>query len=411
VRGTEGWLRRSQAVFDLIFLLPEGNIVRTFADIPELAADAKRFGVDTFLISGWTLGGMDCQDPAYSPDPRLGTWDDLRAGIDACHDLGMKVLFFANVTPVNLTTDWYGDELHRYRMTDGTGVPHPTFGYGMGTLSARLGFTRPPLGSCDPGFPEYRRLIVERMRRLAEIGADGIHFDKVCDIGMDFNPDLPLPPDRAMFEGMIRCIEETLEACREINPDFCIGVESPWDRLLPYADAWWTWLDGIDHTSAMRYAFPEWLLTFPVVQSLDFGSVNNAIRFGCQMLLGPGRWSESMADGPSRALAEYIREVIALREQLKDTIYLGEFLDTLEATVEAEEGIKFCVHRNPATSERACVLVNFSRQPRKASLTFEGNDEGPALIYRPFGEPESARLPVEVTIPPDRLVIVVEDRA
>ncbi|KPJ51799.1 MAG: hypothetical protein AMS16_07375 [Planctomycetes bacterium DG_58] len=422
VRPNEGWLRRTQAVYDLIFMLPEGNVLWRFEDIPALAAEAKRFGIDTFLISGWTLGGMDCQYPAYTPDPHLGTWDDLEAGIRKCHDLGMKVLFFANISPVNVATEWYRDELHKYRVMDGNDVPHPTFGYGMGTLSARMRLTMPSLGSCDPAFGAYRDIIVSKMRKLAAIGADGIHFDKVCDFGMDFNPALPLGPDRAMFEGTLRCLEEVLAACRGINPDFCIGVESSWDRLLAYADAWWTWVDGIDHTDATKFTFPESLPAFAVVQAFDYGSVNNAVRFGGQLLVGPGRWSGSMGDASWRELAEYIRAVIVLRERLKDILFLGEFLDELDAEVEAEEGVRFSVHRgvkaeegvrfsvhrNPATGRRACVLVNFSRTGRRASLTFAGNRDGAVRIHRPSVEPEPARLPVSLTIAPDRLVVVEE---
>ncbi|HEY3109832.1 MAG TPA: DUF6259 domain-containing protein, partial [Chloroflexota bacterium] len=251
------WLRRQQAVQDTMFMLPEGNVMLTFREIGRWAKGARDHGVETVMISGWNVGGHDNQYPNYTPDPRLGGWDELAAGIAEAHRQGVRVLFFANIQPVDVSTDWFRRELHRYRIVDARGQMSVS-GWGMGTLGARMGLTRPPIGGCDPGFPEYRRLIVEQMRRLAEIGADGVHFDKAWGSPpLNFNPGPGLSPDQSWYRGVLACMEETLAACRAVRPDFALGVESTWDRLLPYCDAWWLWHDMLDHLPAMKYAFPE----------------------------------------------------------------------------------------------------------------------------------------------------------
>ena len=72
------------------------------------------------LISGWNVGGHDGSYPYYDPDPRLGTWDELAEGIRACHKMGVKVFFFANIQPVRVDTDWYRSELNvTHQGTDG----------------------------------------------------------------------------------------------------------------------------------------------------------------------------------------------------------------------------------------------------------------------------------------------------
>ena len=58
-----------------MFLLPEGNVILKFADIPRWAEDARTYGVNTVMISGWNVGGHDNQYPNCTPDPKLGTWD------------------------------------------------------------------------------------------------------------------------------------------------------------------------------------------------------------------------------------------------------------------------------------------------------------------------------------------------
>ena len=407
VRGArEGWLRQEQAVQDAMFLLPEGNTMLTFKDIPEWAKGAKDFGVGTVMISGWNVGGHDNQYPDYTPDPRLGTWEELEEAIQECHRLGVRVLFFANIQAVVCSTEDYENSLQQFRVMNARGQTRAA-GWGMGTLGARMGLTCPPISSCDPGFPEYRKIIVDRMLKLAEIGADGIHYDKVGAGDLDFNPDLPLPVDQAHPTGIIKCIEETLAACRAIRPDFCLGVESHWDRLLSTCDAWWLWYDMLDHVPVLKYTFPEFFPTFAVVQPWDYNNVNNAVRYGYQILVGPVRYSASMSDEQSRPISAYIREVIRIREELKDTLLFGEFLDNLEVTVEAGEHVKYSTHRNPDTGKRACVLVNLGEDEKRVEVAFDG-PPSPARIYRPFEEVQGIKLPAMLLVPGERLVIVVE---
>jgi len=146
---------------------------------------------------------------------------------------------------------------------------------------------------------------------LAEVGADGIHFDKVFGHPvLNFNPGPGLSPDQSWYTGVLRCLEETLEAGRRVRPDFALSVESSWDRLLTYCDAWWQWHDMLDHVPVMKYTFPEFMPIFPVVQPWDYNNVNNAIRYGYQILVGPVRYSASMADDQMREISAYVAEVL-----------------------------------------------------------------------------------------------------
>ena len=381
-RAEDSWLRQQQAVQDAMFLLPEGNVMLTFKEIPQWAKDAADCGVKAVMISGWNVGGHDNQYPMYTPDPRLGTWDDLAEAIVTCHEMGVKVFFFANIQSVDTSTEWYRWELQAYSVMTSKGA-RKTTGWGMGTLGARMGYTCPPCGWCDPAFPAYRRIIVDQMRKLAEIGADGVHFDKVGGGSLDFNPGLDAGPDQAHPGGIIQCLEETLATCRSIRPDFCLGVESHWDRLLSYCDAWWLWFD-YEHVAVMKYTFPEFLPTFAVAQPWDYANVNRAVQYGYQILVGPVRYSASMRDEQSRTISAYIREIIRIREELKGIIFFGEFLDKLGVEVRAAEHLQYSVHRNPKTGKRACVLVNHCAEPLETGVVFEGNNNGRVCIFQPF---------------------------
>jgi len=403
------WLRAQQAVQVSMLLLPEDNLIFTFKDIEQWARDALDYGVKAVLISGWNVGGHDRGYPDYTPDSRLGTWRELADAIRACHRMGVKIYFFANIQPVDITPGKQDRNWSAYQTTNARGQGK-VMGWGMGTLSARMGDSSTPLAYCNPSIPEFRRILVHQMRKLAEIGADGVHLDKVWpSTAMDFNPNLDGSPDRTIMEGLLDCLQEIIDACREVNPQFCLGVESSWDRTLQYVDGWWNWHDMVDHTAVMKYTFPEYMPTFTVVQPWDYNTVNASIRYGYQLLIGPIRFSSSMNDEQMRPLSQYISEVLRIRDAVRETIFFGTFLDNLQVLVETDPCVKYSTFCRPDTGQRACVLVNTDTKPHKASLRFDPSVSTKARVYQPFTDVESAELPITRMIPAERLMIVIEN--
>ena len=412
---TKNWIYDEMAFQDTMFLLPEGNIKRTFKDIPKWAGDALKYGVKSVLISGWHVGGHDGGYPDYTPDPRLGTWEELEQGIQECHKMGVKVFFFVNTQPVDVDTDWYRKELHKYRKISKFGAT-TDYGWGMGSLGARLGFTRRPLRAMSTGIPEYRQIIVRHMEQLARIGADGVHIDKLCPGlragGLDFNPLLKMTPDRAVSEGQLMSVEEIHKACTAINPDFAISTECIWDRLLEYSGVGWSWhWPAGEHVPVFKYTFPHhYLPTVSAQQPFDYTAVNNAVRYGYVIFVGPGNFTESMEYKPFQRLSAYIKEILRIRIPLKETIFQGDFLDTLEVEVKENEKVGYSVFRNTKTGKRAWVVVNYDIVPRETSLlSFQGNTQGTVRVYQPYGEAQNLKLPVSLTLPAERLAIVVEE--
>ena len=165
----------------------------------------------------------------------------------------------------------------------------------------------------------------------------------------------------------------------------------------------------LDHIPAMKYTFPEFMATFAVVQPWDYNNVNNAIRYGYQVLVGPIRYSTSMADEQMREISAYVAEVLRIRDELKETIFLGEFLDVLEVSVSPHPNLKYNTHRNARTGKRACVLVNQGMESLETCVAFEGSGQQQLRIYRPFEPVTRGASPLSVKVPAERLVIVAED--
>ena len=418
VDSRKHWLRKASEFMDTMFMLPEDNVNITYAEIPRWAKTAADYGLKSVLISGWQVGGHDRGYPQYEPDPRLGTWKELEAGIRACHKMGVRVYFFANVQPADITTEWYRKELHKYIVMDPWGNPYYLSGWGMGTLGARKNLTRVNSVEMSPAHPEVRAIILRYMRKLAEIGADGVHFDKLFAHPMDFNPRLKTSPDRGSHAGILQCMEEVLAACRAINPEFCISYENNWDRLMSYSDVCW-WAGGL---SAMKEVFPQWMPAMSVNQPYDFNMANLAVLRGHCILVGPGTYMRGMDYEPMRPLFEYIREIVRIRAELHDVLSRGEVVGSSEEPFVTDEpavrmggsfardtNAKWTVFRDVNTGRRAAVLANLGDKALRATkLTLPDLSAKACDIHQPFAKTRRAKFPAAVAIPAERVAVVVE---
>ena len=415
------WLRRTTEFLDTMFMLPEDNVNYTYADIPRWARTAADCGLKSVLISGWQVGGHDRGYPQYEPEPRLGTWEELEAGVRACHEMGLRVYFFANVQPADVTTEWYRQELNQYIIMGPWGNPCYFHGWGMGTLGARTGVTRVNSTDMNPAHPEVREIIVRQMRRLAEIGADGVHLDKLFGHPLDFNPRLEVGPDRAMHEGILKCVDEILSTCRAINPEFCLSYENNWDRLMSYSDVCW-WGNSL---SAMKEVFPQWAATTGLTQPWAFNTVNAAMLSGSCVMVGPANYMRAMDYEPMRPLCEYVGQIARIRSRLHEILSRGRVLGASEEPFRAEppalrvEGDfasdpngKWTVFQDVETGRRAAVLANFGRTELVASaVTFDDRAGGGCRVHQPFEETRSAALPLTLTVAAERVAVIVEERA
>ena len=415
-------MRRETTTLDTMFLLPEDNVNLTYRDIPKWARSAHRRGVRSVMVSGWQVGGHDRGYPNYQPDPRLGTWKQLETAIDAVHQLGMKIYFFVNLFPVDMTTKRFRNEWHRYVVQDPWGQRYHHYGYGMGTLAARMSATRTPLISVASSIPAVRRLFVRQMKKLAQIGADGVHIDKFVPHTLDFNPLVPFSPDRASWEGMLRCVEDMLTACRAINPGFSFSSEGWYDRVMTFSDVvWW----GFPEHSVLKIVFPQWAPHIGVEQPFAYNVVNLAVIRGHHLLVGPANYQASMDYPPMRALNKYIGAITRLRRELHDTLSRGELIDTSDKFFASEKQIlkvggpfsqdsntQWTVFRDPRNGQRAIVLANLSRNPLVArGITLTGQAGKSCRVFQAFRKTRAATFPLTLTIPPERVAVIAEELA
>jgi hypothetical protein len=411
VRRPASWLRKEMAWQSIILSNSEDVIVHRFSELPKLAADAKKYGVTTFEILGWDMGGIDRGYPQYQPNPRMGTPEDFRQALAQIRAMGVHPLIFANIQYADTATALFRDRLSRY-VVDARWAPDWVLsGWGEGTIGARMGLARSNMTKVSPSHPEFRKFLMDQYLELVRNGAEGFQLDKTTSVtALDFNPRLPVSPDKSLISGVLATFHELLQNAHAINPDFALASEIFVDRSFPYVDVSYIRMGAIDmNSSALRYTFPEWTSTIFGESPGDFGPMNNGMRYGLVWDLAPRHYNDSLDEPLTQPLARYVKELIRIRTRYADLLFHGRYNDTLGASVAGGPNIRYSVFRPMvmADKRRAVVVVNFGDREEKVEVKFDGVGDGAVEISAPFEADRKSGLPARLTIPPQRCAVVV----
>lgn len=405
------WLRKENAWQSIILSNSEDVVVHRFNELPRLAADAKKYGITTFEILGWDMGGIDRGYPQYRPNPRLGTPEEFKKALADMHALGVHPLIFANIQFADTATPLFRDKLRQYAVEGRWAPDMQLLGWGEGTISARSGMTRSYMTLVSPAHPEYRKFLIDQYLDLVRDGADGFQFDKTNGLAaLDFNPHLAVSPDKSLPQGLVETFRELIPAARSINPNFAIASEIWYDRTLPYVDVSYMRMGTVDMDStALRYTFPEWTATIFGESPGDINPMNNGMRYGLVWDLAPRHYNDSVDEPLTRPLAEYVSQLIRIRQEFEDLLFFGRFNDTLGATVQGGPDIRYSVFKSmdPKSRDVASVIVNFGDAPESAVLNIDGAS-GQVIVAAPDQPDRQASLPLRISIPPHRLVVAIK---
>lgn len=411
VRAPSDRLRKENVWQSIILSNGEDVVIHRFSELPKLAADAKKYGITTFEILGWNIGGIDRGYPQYQPDPRLGTPEEFRNALAAVRAIGVHPLIFTNVDVADTATPLFQNQLKQYAVEGQWAPDWPLFGWGEGTISARAGLTPSNMTLVSPSHPEFRKLEMDQYLQLVRDGADGFQIDKSNGSAMlDFNKNLSVSPDKSLVPGILETFQQLLTRARAIRPDFSLAGETWSDRALPYIDISYMRSGTIDLGSpVLKYTFPEWTATIFGTTPGDYNEINNGMRYGFVWDLAPRHYNESVDEPLTRPLAQYVSELIRIRKEYADLLFLGRFNDTMGATVHGGANVRYSVFKPLQAGKKgeACVVVNFDTTPQSVDVRLDGFS-GQAVVARPFQPDQTVTLPVRLTIPPHELAIVIK---
>jgi len=409
---SDSWLRKESSWFTSIIYQPEDKIIADFKTYGEWTRDAQKYGINCFELIGWNNGGLERNYPIYQPEEKLGGRKGFQELLKSIKGNGGKCLVFNNYNILDQNTEWYKTELFKFKQQDQFGQQNIWMGWGESTFLARsaLSVRYHVRASITP---EIEKILADQFLDLVRDGADGFQMDKVCvAAALDFNPLNNLKPDLALCEGLVQAIDRLYRQCKAINPDFRMGSEFGYDRLLPYFDVGYR-NSSRNEISALRYVFPEWTSCNHISTPRDFRGVNGAVLTGAVICVEPESYQGSLDQPLYRDLAEYIREINRIRGELAPYIFTGNYFDNQGASIKEIPGtttgrLIYKVHGNRETAKRAIVVVNGSGDSVQYNWTFTHRDIRKAVLYSPFHAPEVVIAGQPVVIPEDGLHILVE---
>lgn len=224
IKSPPDWLRKEQAWQSIILSNSEDVVVHRFNELPQLAADAKKYGITTFEILGWDVGGIDRGYPQYTPNPRLGTTEEFKQALAGVRAVGVHPLIFSNIQWADTATLLFKNTLRQYAVNGLWAPDWRLEGWGEGTISARYGMTRSNMTPVSPSYPAFRKYLIDKYLQLVRDGAEGFQLDKSNGPPeLDFNPSLPVSPDKSLASGVLKTFQELIPAARTIDPDFALA--------------------------------------------------------------------------------------------------------------------------------------------------------------------------------------------
>jgi hypothetical protein len=391
---------------------PDAPPRHRFDDLPAIALDALDAGIETIMIAGWHEGGLDSNYPAFgTPSESLGGHDELERGIRESQELGVRVLLWANANQISLDHP-SGNELLRYANRDPAGRPHRPIGFGFFRLLSVLGYTTPWMVGGNLAHEGFRDLILAEWEKVAALGPDAMLVDKlICGepYHLDLGPDAPGEPSSGAHSALADAVGALARRLDRRAPPIGLALETAWDRLMPYGEALYLRHFGQDHVPVREVAFPEVKASCCICGDFDFGLVNNAIRFGHILAVEALRLWGTCADLPN--LAPYIREVLRLRRELRDNLWLSRVVQPTFARVCRGEPVRVgalqsWVESPTSGTPHALVLHHFDPEPQTVDVELLGSYRR-AVVHRPYVTAEDVGPRFSVEIPRDQLAVVL----
>jgi hypothetical protein len=391
---------------------PDAPARHRFDDLPAIARDALEVGIDTIMIAGWHEGGLDSNYPSFgTPSASLGGSEGLERGIAESRRLGARVLLWANANQIS-QDHRSADDLLRYAIRDPAGRPHRPIGFGFFRLLSVLGYTTPWMVGGNLAHDHFRSSILAEWEKVAAFAPDAMLVDKlICGepYHLDFNPDAPGEPSSGAHRALVEAVATLARTLDSHTPPIRLALETAWDRMMPHAEALYLRHFGQDHVPVREVAFPEVKASCCICGDFDFGLVNSSVRFGHVLAVEALRLWGTCADLPN--LAPYIREVLRLRRELRDNLWLSRVVPPTFACVRPDRPVRVgalesWVDEPSSGTPHALVLHHFEAEPQTVELELLAPYRH-AVLHRPYAAPEDVGRRFSLEIPRDRLAVVL----
>lgn len=342
---------------------PEDELRMKFKDLVEIGRDCARHGVKAIQLVGWNDGGQDQGNPSHDPDPRLGTFEELKEAIAEIQKLGVKVVLFAKFTWSDRATERFRNDLIRLAIKDPYGDYHVYRGYQYQTVTQGLDINTKRLVPMCFLSEEYLRLCDVEFRKMVELGADGILFDECEHHGsatLCFDEEHGHRYGAPVYANDRKLIDNFRQIVKDIKPGFLFAGEACYDWEFEAYHLSYHRSNNRAHVPLTRYLLPHVPLMTAVTGFDDRSMVNQCLL--CRYIISyePYNFKGRLDDFP--ATVEYGKKMDALRTELRDYFWDGEFQHEVGGVVSNAKGERhypYSIFRNLKNGKFGMVICNY----------------------------------------------------
>ena len=373
------WAAGPEAWMQLQVNSPEDELRLPFERLPEVARSCVSHGVRTIQLVGWNEGGQDRNNPNHTPDPRLGGAEALRAAIEECKCLGVRVVLFAKFTWADRTTDRYRTDLVRESIKDPYGDPYVFEGFMYNTVSQMLGISPRPLVPMCFASDRYREICDLDAAAIVDLGADGMLFDECLHHGpalVCFDTMHGHRPGHSAFSHDLALIEGFADYARTTNPDFLYAGEACYDGQFEVYPFSYHRSYEVDHLPLTRVLNPRAQLMTAITGFDERNLVGQALVRRYVLSYEPYHFKGRLEDFP--ATTEYGRSMDVLRTTWREWFWDGDYRDEGGASVRTSDGAShrpYAVYVPTRGGHPGVAVANHSDEPVVLTVVVEGWDE------------------------------------
>jgi hypothetical protein len=404
------WTREPHAWQQVHINSPEDELRVKFRDLVQIGEQCARNGVRAIQLVGWNDGGQDQGNPCHDPDPRLGTFDELKEAIRQIQSLGVKVVLFSKFTWADRATEWFRKELIHQAIKDPYGdyYQHPGYQYQTATQLLDIN-TKRLIPMCFLS-ENYLEICEVEFQKTLALGVDGILFDECLHHSpalLCFDPGHGHRYAAPVYANDRELIKRFLRFSEPLNPDFLYSGEGCYDWEFEVYHLSYHRSENTQHIPLARYVFPDIPLMTAVTGFNDRNMINQCLLYRYIISYEPYNFKGHLEDYP--LTLAYGRKMNALRSQLREYFWDGEFRDTQGAVVTTggKPHHPYSVFINHKNGMQGIVVANYDEQDTIDARVILENG-GSLKRYRLVDEPEWRSDREGVIIPPCSAAVMIE---
>jgi len=316
---------------------------------------------------------------------------------------------FAKFTWADRATENFRKDLVRLAILDPYGDYYHYQGYQYQTATQLLDINTKRLIPMCFLSEEYLHICESEFKKMLELGADGILFDECLHHSpalLCFAGNHGHRYGAPVYANDRKLIERFGELSRSTNPEFLYAGEACYDWELEAYHLSYHRSENKKHIPLSRYMFPEAPFMTAVTGFNDRNMINQCLMYRYIISYEPYNFKGHLDDYP--LTVEYGKQMDALRTELRDYFWDGEFRDTLgaEVIVDGKLHHPYSVFINRTKQQPGVVIVNYDNNNCIQAHVKLQHDHGLSR-YRSVDNPSWQSVKDGIFIQPSSAVVVI----